>query len=70
MNNRGRNAAVCCCAPIRRSGQEPGLKWLRWALLKDRGALTRETRADLDGVLAQLTTKRTARVWAYREQLR
>jgi transposase len=49
---------------------DPKLKGLRWALLKDRGRLTESQRADLDAFTAQVTTKRTARAWLYREQLR
>lgn len=48
----------------------PVLKGVRWALLKDRDALNRAQRADLDVCVAQLTTCRTARAWTYREQLR
>ena len=43
---------------------------MRWKLLEDRRRLSSEARAELDGLLAQLTTKRTARAWLYREQLR
>lgn len=49
---------------------DPALKGLRWALLKDRQKLNAGQRADLDTLLAHLTTKRTARAWLYREQLR
>ncbi|HLC35584.1 MAG TPA: ISL3 family transposase [Anaerolineales bacterium] len=49
---------------------DPDLKGLRWTLLKNRQHLTTAARADLDAVLAQLTSKRTARAWLYREQLR
>jgi transposase len=49
---------------------DPDLKGLRWHLLKDRSRLNRKQRADLDALTAQLTTKRTARAWMYREQLR
>ena len=45
------------------------VKGLRWALLKDRERLNESQRADLDTLIAQLTTKRTARAWLYREQL-
>jgi transposase len=56
----------------RRSEQknDPSLKGLRWALLKDRERLPESQRADLDAFVAQATTKRTARAWLYREQLR
>jgi transposase len=49
---------------------DPSLKGLRWALLKDRERLNESQRADLDAFVAQATTKRTARAWLYREQLR
>jgi transposase len=49
---------------------DPALKGLRWTLLKDRSRLSHESRADLDALLAKITTKRTARAWLYREQLR
>lgn len=49
---------------------DPDLKGLRWALLKGRDRLPASQRADLDGLIAQATTKRTARAWLYREQLR
>jgi transposase len=49
---------------------DPSLKGLRWALLKDRSKLGASAQADLDALVAQLTTKRTARAWLYREQLR
>lgn len=49
---------------------DPSLKGLRWVLLKDRERLNESQRADLDTLIAQLTTKRTARAWLYREQLR
>lgn len=49
---------------------DPELKGLRWALLKDRQDVSPAQRISLDRLLAQLTTKRTARAWLYREQLR
>jgi transposase len=49
---------------------DPTLKGLRWALLKNREALSGTQRDDLDDLLRHLTTKRTARAWLYREQLR
>lgn len=49
---------------------DPDLKGLRWALLKDRSKLRTEQRNDLDALVAQFTSKRTARAWLYREQLR
>lgn len=56
----------------RRSEQktDPSLKGLRWKLLRDRASLTPDARADLDALVAQVTTKRTARAWLYKEQLR
>jgi transposase len=57
---------------MRRTEQkrDPELKGLRWTLLKDRNRLSDARRADLDALLANLTTKRTARAWQYREDLR
>lgn len=49
---------------------DPSLKGLRWKLLRNRDGLTPEARADLDAFVAQATTKRTARAWLYKEQLR
>jgi len=49
---------------------DPSLKGLRWTLLKDRDRLSAESRADLDALIAQATSKRTARAWLYREHLR
>jgi transposase len=49
---------------------DSSLKGLRWALLKDRAKLNASQQADLDALVAQLTTKRTARAWLYREHLR
>jgi transposase len=49
---------------------DPSLKGLRWTLLRDRGRLSDEGRADLDALIANATTKRTARAWLYREHLR
>lgn len=49
---------------------DPSLKGLRWALLKDRSNLNPGAQADLDALVAQFTTKRTARACLYREQLR
>ena len=48
----------------------PGLKGLRWKLLRDYGSLSDTGRAEVDDLLVKLTTKRTARAWVYREQLR
>jgi transposase len=49
---------------------DPHLKGMRWKLLKDRQSLSSEDRTELDVLLSQLSTKRTARAWTYREQLR
>lgn len=49
---------------------DPSLKGLRWTLLKDRERLSAEACADLDGLIAQAASKRTARAWLYREHLR
>jgi len=49
---------------------DPSLKGLRWKLLRDRDSLKPEARADLDALVAQVATKRTARAWLYKEQLR
>jgi transposase len=46
------------------------LKGMRWALLKDRARLSPEATADLDALIARMTTLRTARAWVYKEQLR
>ena len=50
--------------------RDPALKGLRWTLLKDRERLGERQRGELDTLLAHLTTKRTARAWQYREDLR
>jgi transposase len=49
---------------------DPALKGLRWALLKDKSKLSSEQAHDLHRLVIQFTTKRTARAWLYREQLR
>lgn len=49
---------------------DPSIKGLRWALLKDRRAVRGARRQELDALLLKMTTKRTARAWHYREQLR
>ena len=49
---------------------DPALKGLRWALLKDKSKLSSEQANDLHRLVVQFTTKRTARAWLYREQLR
>ena len=49
---------------------DPALKGLRWTLLKDSRALSATARDDLGALMREVTTKRTARAWVYREQLR
>jgi transposase len=49
---------------------DPSLKGLRWKLLRDRASLKPDARAELDAFIAQVTTKRTARAWLYKEHLR
>lgn len=46
------------------------VKGLRWVLLRDWQKLSPLQRADLDMLIANLISKRTARAWVYREQLR
>jgi len=46
------------------------LKGMRWSLLKDRASLKPEAAADLDALIARMTTIRTARAWVYKERLR
>jgi transposase len=46
------------------------LKGMRWSLLKDRASLKPDAAADLDALIAKMTTVRTARAWLYKEQLR
>jgi len=46
------------------------LKGMRWSLLRDRSRLSPEAAADLDALIAKMTTVRTARAWSYKEQLR
>lgn len=48
----------------------PGLKGLRWTLLRDYACLGETARTEIDALLTRLTTQRTARAWVYREQLR
>ena len=49
---------------------DKSLKGMRWSLLKDRASLRPEAAADLDALIARMTTVRTARAWVYKEQLR
>lgn len=50
--------------------EDPGLKGLRWTLLKSPEKLRDAQRSDLQALIAQVVSKRTARAWIYREQLR
>ena len=43
---------------------------MRWTLQKDAARLRPAERAELDGLIACVTTKRTARACTYREDLR
>src|SRR5947209_20610468 len=47
---------------------DPSLKGMRWKLLKRRDNLKPEDKADLDELLKNVTTKRTARAWVYQDQ--
>jgi transposase len=49
---------------------DKSLKGMRWSLLKDRASLKPAAAADLDALIAKMTTVRTARAWLYKEQLR
>ena len=49
---------------------DKSLKGMRWSLLKDRSNLKPDAAADLDTLIAKMTTVRTARAWLYKEQLR
>ncbi len=57
---------------MRRTEQktDPELKGMRWKLLKDYDNLSRDDRKEVNALIAQLSVKRTARAWSYREQLR
>jgi transposase len=63
------NAAVDKMRRIEQRADK-SLKGLRWSLLKDRATLKPEAAADLDALIARMTTVRTARAWVYKEQLR
>lgn len=63
------NAAVDKMRRIEQRADK-SLKGLRWSLLKDRASLRPEAAADLDALIARMTTVRTARAWVYKEQLR
>ena len=49
---------------------DKSLKGMRWSLLKDRANLKPAAAADLDALIARMTTVRTARAWLYKEKLR
>lgn len=49
---------------------DKSLKGMRWTLLKDRAQLKPEALADLEALIAKIATKRTARAWLYKEELR
>jgi len=57
---------------VRRQQQklDPQLKGVRWTLLKDANKLNLAQFTDLEALVSQYTTKRAARAWLYREQLR
>ena len=63
------NAAVDKMRRIEQRSDK-SLKGLRWSLLKDRASLNPEAAADLDALVARMTTVRTARAWVYKERLR
>jgi transposase len=63
------NAAVDKMRRIEQRADK-SLKGMRWSLLKDRASLKPEAAADLDALIARMTTVRTARAWVYKEQLR
>jgi len=49
---------------------DPSLKGMRWLLLKDTSKLSNAQLAALHDLLSQATSRRTARAWQQREQLR
>jgi transposase len=63
------NAAVDKMRRIEQRSDK-SLKGMRWSLLKDRADLKPDAAADLDALIARMTRVRTARAWAYKEQLR
>ncbi|MCI1191794.1 ISL3 family transposase [Calidifontimicrobium sp. SYSU G02091] len=63
------NAAVDKMRRIEQRADK-SLKGLRWSLLKDRASLEPEAAADLDALIARMSTVRTARARVYKEQLR
>jgi transposase len=50
--------------------KDRSLKGMRWKLLRNPGDLDHASRSELEAFAAQATTKRTARAWMYKEQLR
>jgi transposase len=60
------NAAVDKMRRIEQRADK-SLKGMRWSLLKDRASLRPEAAADLDALIARMTTVRTARAWVYKE---
>gem|GEM_PF-3919167 len=62
---------VRVCGDAQGAGRDPApgaeeradLKGMRWALLHDYNDLSAAARAELDPLLARLTTRRTARAW-------
>ncbi len=50
--------------------RDRALKGMRWKLLRNPEDLGPEDRAELDALISQATTIRTARAWLYKEQLR
>jgi transposase len=67
---RHANAAVDRMRRLEQRTDRSLKRLLRWSLLKDRSRLSPAAAADLDALIARLTTLRTARAWAYKEQLR
>jgi len=63
------NAAVDKMRRIEQRSDK-SLKGMRWSLLKDRADLKPDAAADLDALIARMSRVRTARAWAYKEQLR
>ncbi|MCW5611611.1 MAG: ISL3 family transposase [Rubrivivax sp.] len=63
------NAAVDKMRRIEQRSDK-SLKGMRWLLLKDRADLKPDAVADLDALIARMSRVRTARAWAYKEQLR
>jgi transposase len=63
------NAAVDKMRRIEQRSDK-SLKGMRWSLLEDRASLRPEAAADVDTLIARMTTVRTARARGYEEQLR